>query len=140
MLLLRLLNYFPSAPFLFIAFSFFLLKLPSPLSSNEGGQRGAHMKNLGYGWQRLTKPRDNWSLCSLPNFPAHFYREKYPTKGCRAVASRVPSVLQASGISVQHVSRGFDHGVWMCFKNGTQDIPQTTSGLFPFRKSQELAL
>lgn len=79
---------------------------------------------------RIDNMGGNGLLCSLPNFPARFYREKYPTKGSKEVASSVASVLQESGFNVQPVSLGLDHGVWKCFKIGTQDILHTSSGCF----------
>lgn len=42
--------------------------------------------------------------------------ERYPNVGSRKVAGQVMDVLKSSGIDVQPVERGLDHGVWASFK------------------------
>ncbi|MGF1624680.1 MAG: DODA-type extradiol aromatic ring-opening family dioxygenase [Alphaproteobacteria bacterium] len=49
-------------------------------------------------------------------FPEHTYRLHYPAPGSPALAGRVRSLLQASGIpSGEDAERGFDHGVFVPF-------------------------
>ncbi len=57
--------------------------------------------------------------CSFYGFPAHYYKEKFPHKGSKEIASQVATLLESQGIAVSPVSRGLDHGVWSSFKVGT---------------------
>lgn len=55
---------------------------------------------------------------SFYGFPAHYYREKYPHKGSKEIASQVATALESQGIAVKPASRDLDHGVWASFKVG----------------------
>lgn len=48
-------------------------------------------------------------------FPPHFYEYKFPYRGSPEVAERVIEKLAGSGIEVERVKRGLDHGVWAGF-------------------------
>ncbi|KAL8693865.1 MAG: hypothetical protein Q9218_001374 [Villophora microphyllina] len=49
-------------------------------------------------------------------FPKHYYKEKYPHKGSREIATEVIEAVNAANIDIQPVKRGLDHGVWASFK------------------------
>ncbi|KAI9682435.1 MAG: hypothetical protein M1829_000227 [Trizodia sp. TS-e1964] len=49
-------------------------------------------------------------------FPARYYREEYPHTGSKVVAQAVLDLLKNAGFDAKGVSRGLDHGVWVCFK------------------------
>lgn len=49
-------------------------------------------------------------------FPGHYYKEKYPNVGSKAIARQVLDALRANNIDATPVSRGLDHGVWASFK------------------------
>lgn len=53
---------------------------------------------------------------SFYNFPAHYYKEKYPNKGSPEIAEKVIGLLGAAGIKTRSTRRGLDHGIWVCFK------------------------
>ncbi|KAK9484063.1 Extradiol ring-cleavage dioxygenase, class III enzyme, subunit B [Lipomyces starkeyi] len=55
-------------------------------------------------------------------FPSFMYNEKYPNVGSKTIAQRVLDQLQSSGIKAKGVSRGLDHGVWVPFMVGLQDL------------------
>jgi len=48
-------------------------------------------------------------------FPAHYYKWQFPHSGSPELATRVLSLLGASGIKAEGVRRGLDHGVWVPF-------------------------
>ncbi|KAF2499261.1 putative aromatic ring-opening dioxygenase LigB subunit [Lophium mytilinum] len=48
-------------------------------------------------------------------FPPHYYEYDYPYKGSPEVAEKVIEKLEGSGIQVERVKRGLDHGVWAGF-------------------------
>lgn len=52
-------------------------------------------------------------------FPPHYYEYKYPNKGSPELAEKVIEKLEGSGIEVERVQRGLDHGVWVGFVAGT---------------------
>ena len=66
----------------------------------------------------MRNPADVGLNCSFYGFPAHYYKEKYPHKGSKEIASQVATVLKSQGIPVKSVSRDLDHGVWASFKVG----------------------
>ena len=49
-------------------------------------------------------------------FPTHYYKEKYPHVGSKAIADKVINALHSHDIDAKSVSRGLDHGVWASFK------------------------
>ena len=51
-------------------------------------------------------------------FPPHYYEYKYPNKGSREVAEKVIEALVDTGVEVERVERGLDHGVWVGFIAG----------------------
>ena len=51
-------------------------------------------------------------------FPPHYYEYEYPNKGSPEVAEKVIEKLAATGIEVERVKRGLDHGVWAGFMVG----------------------
>ena len=57
-------------------------------------------------------------IYSFYGFPSHYYKEKFPHKGSKDIATQVTHVLQSAGIQVKPVSRGLDHGIWTSFKVG----------------------
>lgn len=59
---------------------------------------------------------------SFYGFPAHYYKEKYPHRGSKEIASQVATLLQSRGIPVKPVSRDVDHGVWASFKVRTYPL------------------
>ncbi|KAF3762278.1 Extradiol aromatic ring-opening dioxygenase [Cryphonectria parasitica EP155] len=50
-------------------------------------------------------------------FPQHYYEYQYPNKGSPEIAEKVIAKLEESnsGIEVERVTRGLDHGVWVGF-------------------------
>uniref|UniRef100_A0A0B7JTA5 Extradiol ring-cleavage dioxygenase class III enzyme subunit B domain-containing protein n=1 Tax=Bionectria ochroleuca TaxID=29856 RepID=A0A0B7JTA5_BIOOC len=48
-------------------------------------------------------------------FPPHYYEFEYPSRGSPEVAEKVIQNLEASGIQVERVKRGLDHGIWVGF-------------------------
>lgn len=52
-------------------------------------------------------------------FPKSYYEVEYPNRGSREVAEKVMDKLERSGIEVEGVRRGLDHGVWVGFLAGT---------------------
>ncbi|KAF2691250.1 Extradiol aromatic ring-opening dioxygenase [Lentithecium fluviatile CBS 122367] len=48
-------------------------------------------------------------------FPPHYYEYKYPNNGSREVAEKVIEKLVGTGVEVERVQRGLDHGVWVGF-------------------------
>lgn len=58
------------------------------------------------------------TINSFYGFPSHYYKEKFPHKGSKEIATQVTEVLKSTGIQVKPVSRGLDHGVWSSFKVG----------------------
>uniref|UniRef100_A0A7E4UR28 LigB domain-containing protein n=1 Tax=Panagrellus redivivus TaxID=6233 RepID=A0A7E4UR28_PANRE len=73
-------------------------------------------------------------IYDFSNFPAHMYKEKFPSKPNLKLAKNVKSTLAASGIESEIVDRGIDHGVWVPFKvafpDGLGDIPLIQVSLF----------
>ncbi|RPA82992.1 LigB-domain-containing protein [Ascobolus immersus RN42] len=71
------------------------------------------------------------------NFPAHYYKEKYPHRGSKQVSSRVLDLLKENNISATGTKRGLDHGVWAVFRcmfNPTENplnVPLVQVSLFP---------
>ena len=57
-------------------------------------------------------------IYDFSGFPKHFYEIEYPNKGSPEVAEKVIAKLSASGIQVEEVERGLDHGVWVGFLAG----------------------
>lgn len=51
----------------------------------------------------------------INSFPPHYYKVQYPSTGSPALATKILSTLQASGIHAQGVTRGLDHGVFSPF-------------------------
>jgi 4,5-DOPA dioxygenase extradiol len=51
-------------------------------------------------------------------FPPHYYKEKFPNRGSKAIASQIVELLKDAGIEAKGVKRGLDHGVWASFKCG----------------------
>jgi aromatic ring-opening dioxygenase catalytic subunit (LigB family) len=51
-------------------------------------------------------------------FPPHYYEYDYPNKGSPELAEKVIEKLEASGVEVERVKRGLDHGVWVGFMAG----------------------
>ncbi|KAI5809901.1 catalytic LigB subunit of aromatic ring-opening dioxygenase family protein [Peziza echinospora] len=49
-------------------------------------------------------------------FPDHYYKEKYPHRGSKALAETVLGLLEKAGIEAEGVKRDIDHGVWAGFK------------------------
>ncbi|KAI4763590.1 aromatic ring-opening dioxygenase LigB subunit [Aureobasidium sp. EXF-3400] len=54
-------------------------------------------------------------LYDFYNFPAHYYKLKYPNTGSKEISSRVLGALKEAGIDAKGVSRGLDHGVFAPF-------------------------
>ncbi|KAK7179440.1 aromatic ring-opening dioxygenase [Paraphaeosphaeria sporulosa] len=48
-------------------------------------------------------------------FPKYYYEFKYPSKGSPALADKVATLLEKSGVKIEKVKRGLDHGVWVGF-------------------------
>ncbi|CAG9993102.1 unnamed protein product [Clonostachys byssicola] len=48
-------------------------------------------------------------------FPPHYYEFEYPSRGSPELAERVIQNLETSGIQVERVKRGLDHGIWVGF-------------------------
>ncbi|CAH0037983.1 unnamed protein product [Clonostachys solani] len=48
-------------------------------------------------------------------FPPHYYEFEYPSRGSPELAEKVIQNLEASGIQVERVKRGLDHGIWVGF-------------------------
>ena len=51
-------------------------------------------------------------------FPPHYYEYKFPNKGSPKIAEKVIEKLAGTGIEVERVERGLDHGVWAGFMVG----------------------
>lgn len=51
-------------------------------------------------------------------FPPHYYEFEYPSRGSPELAEKVIRNLEASGIQVERVKRGLDHGIWVGFIAG----------------------
>lgn len=49
------------------------------------------------------------------NFPAHYYKVKYPNVGSKSLGEDVIQRLQGAGIDARPVKRGLDHGVFASF-------------------------
>ncbi|KAF2661992.1 putative aromatic ring-opening dioxygenase LigB subunit [Lophiostoma macrostomum CBS 122681] len=69
-------------------------------------------------------------------FPPHYYEYDYPNKGSPELAEEVIHKLKASGIEVEGVKRGLDHGVWVGFmaafdpKKNPLSVPLVQVSLF----------
>lgn len=48
-------------------------------------------------------------------FPPHYYEYDYPNRGSPEIAEKVIERLEGTGIQVERVKRGLDHGVWAGF-------------------------
>ncbi|KAL5375021.1 hypothetical protein DPSP01_011511 [Paraphaeosphaeria sporulosa] len=64
-------------------------------------------------------------------FPKHYYEFKYPSKGSPELADKVATLLEKSGVKIEKVKRGLDHGVWVRFAAG-----MAVHNLYDFRATR----
>jgi hypothetical protein len=71
---------------------------------------------------KINVAEDAGLIYDFYGFPPHYYEYEYPYKGNKEVAAKVIEKLATTGVEVESVERGLDHGVWVGFLAGKYSI------------------